>query len=143
MTNAVFLDTSGWLAAVNPRDTHHKAVLETYDDLVDSRISFTTSNLVLAEMHALILRERGSRAAIGMLDAIYTDPLYRVIHVDRGIESHAVDNWLRKFSEARFSLTDATSFEIMRTEGITRALALDHHFEVAGFTLVPAKRKRR
>jgi uncharacterized protein len=139
----VFLDTSGWLAAVNPRDTLHKVAVEAYQELLEARASFVTSNLVIAEMHALVVREQGTKAGVGLLDAIYSDPLYRVVHVDRDLESQAVDTWLRKFTDARFSLTDAASFQIMRTEGIDQALALDHHFEIAGFNVVPSKRKRR
>jgi predicted nucleic acid-binding protein len=94
-------------------------------------------------MHSLIVRERGTKVGVRFLDAIYSDPLYRIIHVDRDLESQAVDNWLRKFTDARFSLTDASSFQIMQSEGIDQALALDHHFEIAGFNVVPSKRKRR
>lgn len=138
MSSTVFVDTSGWLAAINSRDSHYHDVVETYDDLVTRRTSFVTSNLVVAEMHILIVRDRGAAAGCALLDAIYTDPLYRVVAVDRDLESEATDRWLRRFTDQRFSLTDAVSFEIMRRERIGEALALDHHFEVAGYRLLPS-----
>ncbi len=141
MSQSIFVDTSGWLAAINTRDTHYHTVAKVYDDLVAKRTQFVTSNLVVAELHALIVRERGARAGCALLDAIYTDPLYRVIPTDRDIESEATDRWLRRFTEQQFGLTDAVSFEIMRRERITEALALDHHFEIAGYRLVPAPRR--
>jgi len=139
----VFVDTSGWLAAINTRDTHYHSVVETYDDLVAKRTSFVTSSLVVAEMHILIVRDRGAAAGCALLDAIYTDPLYRVAAVDRDLESEATDRWLRKFADQRFNFTDAVSFEIMRRERIGDALALDHHFEIAGYRLLPAPRGKK
>jgi predicted nucleic acid-binding protein len=141
VSSSIFVDTSGWLAAINNRDSHYHDVVETYDELVAKGTSFVTSNLVVAEMHALIVRERGASAGCSLLDAIYTDPLYRVVSVDRDLESQATDRWLRRFKESKFSLTDAVSFEIMRRERITEVLALDHHFEIAGFRLLPAPRR--
>jgi predicted nucleic acid-binding protein len=108
-----------------------------YDALVAKRAIFVTSSLRVAEMHALIVRERGSKAGCDLLDAVYADPLYQVTRVDRDLETAAADLWLRKF-EQRFSLTDAVSFEIMRHESLSNALALDHHFEAAGYNLIPA-----
>ena len=138
MNPNVFVDTSGWFAAINTRDSHHHDVVQTYDDLVAKRTSFVTSSLVVAEMHILIVRDRGAAAGCALLDAIYTDPLYRVVAVDRDLESEATDRWLRKFVAQRFCLADAVSFEIMRRERIGEALALDHQFEVAGYRLLPA-----
>ena len=140
MSRRIFLDTSGWLAAINSRDSRHRDVVESYDDLIAKGTQFLTSSLVVSETHALIVRERGAKAGCDLLDAVYTDPLYQVVAVDRDLESAATNRWLRKF-EQRFSLTDAVSFEIMRAERITEALALDHHFEIAGYKLIPAARK--
>lgn len=138
MRSTVFVDTSGWLAAISSRDSHYHDVAYTYDDLVAKRTAFVTSNLVVAEMHILIVRDRGVSAGCALLDAVYTDPLYRVVAVDRDLESEATDRWLRRYSDQHFSLADAVSFEIMRRERIPEALALDHHFEVAGYRLLPA-----
>jgi len=135
MNPTVFVDTSGWLAAINTRDTHYHSVVATYDDLVAKRTSFVTSSLVVAEMHILIVRDRGAAAGCALLDAIYTDPLYRVVAVDRDLESEAT-------VAQRFCLADAVSFEIMRRERIGEALALDHHFEVAGYRLLPAPKTK-
>lgn len=94
-------------------------------------------------MHILTVRERGAAAGCDLLDAIYADPLYSVITVTRELESEAVDRWLRPYREHKFSLADATSFEVMRRERINEALALDHHFEVAGYKLIPAPGVKR
>lgn len=138
MSRAVFVDTSGWLAAASTRVNRHNEVAPAYDDLVARRSSFVTTNLVVAEMHILIVREQGADAGCRLLDAIHADPMYTVITSTRDLESAATDRWLRPCRDHRFSLTDAVSFEVMRTERIEEALALDHHFEIAGYRLLPA-----
>ncbi len=137
MSRAVFVDTSGWLAAASSRENRHAEAVAAYGDLARRLVPLVTTNLVLAEMHALVVRARGAETGCALLDAVYADPAYRVITVTRELESAAVDRWLRPFRDRRFSLTDALSFEVMRSEGIEEALALDHHFEVAGYRILP------
>jgi uncharacterized protein len=143
VSRSVFVDTSGWLAAASTRENHHAAAAAVYDDLAGRRVRFVTTNLVVAEMHILIVREQGAGAGCALLDAIYADPSYTIITATRDLESAATDRWLRPYKDHRFSLTDAVSFEVMRTERIAEALALDHHFEVAGYKLLPAPPARR
>ena len=52
-------------------------------------------------------------------------------------EDHAVTDWLEKFDDQSFSFTDAVSFAVMSDRGVREALALDHHFAVAGFVVIP------
>lgn len=138
MSKSVFVDTSGWLAAASKRERHHAEAVAVYDDLVQRRVRLVTTNLVVAEMHILTVRQQGAAAGCALLDAIHADPLYTVVTVTRELESDATDRWLRPYHDHRFSLADAVSFEVMRRERIGEALALDHHFEVAGYKLIPA-----
>ncbi len=134
---AVFVDTSAWLAVVSTREAGHAATAEAYRELLRQGVRLVTSNLVVAEMHVLVVRERGAAAGVRFLDQLYVDPTHDVRIVDRALESRAVDRWLRPFVEHTFSLADATSFEIMRSDGMTTALALDRHFRIAGFETMP------
>lgn len=137
MRASAFVDTSGWLAVVSARQARHAEAVEVYLRLVKEGTRLVTCNLVVAEMHALILRERDPVTAVRFLDQLRGDPAHEVMFVDRELEERAIDRWLRPFREQRFSLADAVSFELMRQEGIRTALALDHHFRVAGFETVP------
>jgi predicted nucleic acid-binding protein len=47
--------------------------------------------------------------------------------------------WLERFDDQDFSLTDAVSFAVMSSRGIAEAITLDRHFVVAGFRVVPAR----
>lgn len=135
--NAVFLDTSGWFAALSPKEAHHKESRAAYVSWIERGERLVTTNLVVAEMQILVSRFRGTDEGLRYLDSLYQDPTHEVVFVDRDLERAAVDRWLRKFREHRLSLADAVSFELMRVRRLRRALALDAHFEAAGFELVP------
>ena len=52
------------------------------------------------------------------------------------MESHVEEEalaWLRRRDEREYSFVDATSFALMRSRGITQALAFDGDFGAAGF----------
>ena len=101
------------------------------------QISALPGELVVAEMHFLTVRHRGTEAGIRLLEELHRDPTHEVRYVDRELERGAIDRWLRPFPERSLSLADAVSFEIMRTEGIGTALALDSRFQTAGFRVLP------
>ncbi len=137
MKGSLFLDTSAWLAALNPRDQRHAVAARLYQDSVSGRTQLVTTNLIVAEMHSLLTRERGAAAAVRYLDQLYEDPSHEVVWATRDLERHAVDRWLRAFAEHAFSLADAVSFQVMRERGIRTAFATDRHFTIAGFEVVP------
>jgi len=141
--NTVFADASAWVASGNPKEERHQEARETRSTLVEEGTTLLTTNLVLAEVHALVSRAGGSWAGLELLDTVYSDPQYAVLHVDRALEIAATDRWLRVFQDQAFSLCDAVSFEVMRREGIREAFTLDHHFAVAGFTMLPAPRRAK
>lgn len=135
--SGAFLDTSGWIAALSPKEARHKAALATYRGLIEGRVPLVTTSLVVAEMQILISRFRGGAAGVRFLDSLYQDPSHEVVFVDRDLERAAVDRWLRRFADQRLSLANAVSFEVMKARRLRHALALDAHFEMAGFELLP------
>jgi len=58
-----------------------------------------------------------------------------VATVDAAIDQRAWE-WLARHDERSYSYVDATSFEIMRRERLTEALAFDGDFSAAGFVEV-------
>jgi predicted nucleic acid-binding protein len=53
-----------------------------------------------------------------------------------GRDNAALAEWIRRYADQPFNLTNAVSFALMRARGITRALTFDQHFRVAGFAVV-------
>ncbi len=135
--NTAFLDTSGWFAALSPKETKHRPAQAAYREWIQEGWRLVTTNLVVAEMQILLTRFRGTDEGLRFIDSLYQDPSHQVVFVDRDLERAAVDRWLRRFRDQRLSLADAVSFEVMRGRQIRRALALDEHFAVAGFELAP------
>ena len=56
-----------------------------------------------------------------------------VHRIDERVEATAWD-WLHRHDERPYSFVDATSFALMRSLGISEALAFDGDFAAAGFT---------
>ena len=131
-----FLDASGWFAALSPRDQHHHPAAPFYQDLLAGRGRLVTTNLVIAEVHSLLVRTSAD-TGVRFLDRLSSDPRHEVTWTSRDLERAAVDRWLRPFLRVRFSLTDAVSFEVMRLQGVKRAFSFDRHFVAAGFEMVP------
>lgn len=134
---AAFLDTSGWFAALSPREAKHEEALSAYRHWIEGGARLVTTNLVVAEMQTLLMRFRGSADALRFLDSLYQDATHEVVFVDRDTERAAIEQWMRRYRDRRLSLTDAVSFEVMRTRRIRQALAIDEHFALAGFDIVP------
>jgi predicted nucleic acid-binding protein len=135
--SASFLDTSGWFAALSPREAKHRSALAAYRTWIEAGDELVTSNLVIAEMQILLARFRGPGEGLRFIDSVHQDPTHQVVFVDRELERAAVDQWLRRYRDQRLSLADAVSFEVMRARRIRRALTLDEHFTLAGFEMVP------
>ena len=64
------------------------------------------------------------------------DPAYEWVDASVEVVREARARWLERFQDQAFTLTDAVSFEVMRRARITTAFAFDHHFEIAGYSLL-------
>ena len=91
-----------------------------------------TSNLVLGETWTWLRRRVGHTAALSFVELANESPRLSIAMVDAAIDARAWE-WLHRHDERAYSYVDATSFEIMRRERITEALAFDGGFSAAGF----------
>ena len=136
MKRAVFLDSSGWVAAAVRGQSHHEEAKAAYTSAVRQGYRIMLTPMVLGESHALFLRLLGRDKAAAALESALMDPTHVVLPVDEALVKKAVERWLRPYRDQGFSLCDAVSFEVMQREGITRALSIDRHFVTAGFEIV-------
>lgn len=136
MKRAVFLDTSAWIAAAVRSQSRHEAARAAYTAAVRQGYRIVLTPMVLGESHALFLRLLGIEKATAALEGAMSDPTHVVVPVDEALVKLAVERWLRPYRDQAFSLCDAVSFEVMKREGITRALSIDHHFVTAGYEIV-------
>lgn len=130
------IDTGALIALARPRDQHHAEAVSTARSHREAGGSFLGSTLILGEFHSHLLFLRGPAGAHAVLVRLLVDLIHEWREVSSELAREATERWLLRFRDRPFSLVDAVSFELMRREGLDRAFAFDHRFEVAGFTLL-------
>ncbi len=133
----LFVDTSAWYPIADRAHGDHDVLARTLREQIGHGARIVTTNLIVAETHALLLRRAGQGAALAFLKAVRQPP-NRIEYITPDREDEAIRRWLARFSDQSFSLADACSFVAMTELGIRDALTLDHHFAVAGFVTLPA-----
>lgn len=132
---SLFLDTAAILPIVTPSDPDHQRLYAAFTGFLKRRAAIVTTSYVVHEAIALLQARHGishvRRFAAGVL------PACDIVWIDRALHEAALAKLLAAGAR-QVSLTDWSSFEVMRARGITRAFTLDAHFRDQGFTLVPA-----
>lgn len=134
----LFVDTSAWYPLADAGHPDHTAVADALTRRIREGARVVTTNLVVAETHALLLRRGGREPALRFLSEVRSEPIV-VETSSPDLESRAVADWLDRYEDQPFTLTDAVSFAVMVERGIREALALDRHFSAAGFVRLPAQ----
>ena len=127
-----FIDTSAWYPLIVARHPDHARLASALRALIRNHRRLVTTNLVVAETHALLLRRVGRTTALTFLQTVGESPNV-VVRTSRELEAAAERDWLTRYDDQDFSFADAVSFAVMTERGIRDALTLDHHFVVAGF----------
>jgi uncharacterized protein len=130
-----FVDASAWYPIALAKHPDHARLAKALTDRVKRGVRIVTTNLVLAESHALLSTRVDPVTALRFLRAAKARPNV-VVSSSRELEESAERDWLDKYSDHRFSLADAVSFAVMQDRGIREALTLDRHFAIAGFSPV-------
>ena len=131
---ALFVDSSAWVAFFSARDQNHGEADRLFRAAVSGNIPLRTTNLVVAEVHRLLLFRAGARPAQSALDRISSNEHVRIEFP--GPEEHrGARNWLQRLEGVLLTYTDAVSFAVMETLHCRFAISFDKHFEVAGFVL--------
>ena len=127
----VFVDTSALYALLDRDDACHERALRARDLLLGEEL--LTHSYVVVETVSLVRRRLGSDAAARLIDEML--PALNIVDVDETLRARAFAAF-RAAVTSHVSIVDRTSFELMRTLGISRAYALDADFEAEGFQLV-------
>ncbi len=124
-----FVDTSFWVGLLVASDRRHSDAEQLWRN---ERGALRTSNLVVGETWTWLRRRCGHADALRFVTLLKQSPRVLTVLVDSSIDGRAWE-WLANHDERQYSYVDATSFEIMRRERITEALAFDGDFSAAGF----------
>ena len=136
MVDTVFIDTSALLSALDVDDPRHPLAASHWHRLLDGikagQAAAITHSGVVLEAVSLVQRRMGMASVRRLNDALLKPLL--VVWVDEELHNRAFAAMLAA-DRRSVSLVDWTSFELMRSRGITHALAFDAHFAERGFTV--------
>ena len=130
----VFVDTSAFLAILNPTDTNHTTATSTWENLLQRENQRIVTNYVLLETIALAQRRHGLQSVQGFQLSVL--PVLSIYWIDAAIHAAGVAALLAA-NRRQLSLVDCTSFHSMRQLGIDRVFAFDQHFAEQGFICSP------
>ncbi len=135
MKRKVFVDTSAWLALVNKSDAAHQKAKKVRDALLKDQIQFVVTNYVMVEIANALCRIPHRETAVKLINFIEMTENIQIVEIDKEIYKEA---WrvYSTYLDKEWSLTDCTSFEVMRARRITEAFTTDKHFEQAGFDVL-------
>jgi len=134
----LFADTGAWCALYDRSDVYHARASAFLQELKRQKARLITSDYVLDETLTLLRFRAGHKEAVEFGRWVLQSPLVKVINVDEKIWQAAWEIFIR-YKDKDFSFTDCTSFALMRQLGLTNAFTFDHHFEQAGFKMLPAE----
>lgn len=130
----VFLDTSLFKAAIDPKDDFYTEAKGILNKLQKEKVNLVTSNYVLDESFTLI-RKRCGREMVNRFrkDLSKSALVATIIRVTVADEAKAWDWFLKDWTDLSF--TDCVSFALMNRLNIKRAATFDQDFTRAGFEI--------
>jgi uncharacterized protein len=131
----VFVDSSAWLAFFSARDQNHAPAATIMRRAIDARQELVTTNLVVAEVHRLVLHRVGIAAAATVLGAMEASAHLRMVF-PTAEHHHAARQWLTRLADQVITYTDAISFTVMELESCLAAITFDRDFVIAGFEVL-------
>ena len=125
----IFADTGYFVALTEPRDGLHDRAVR-WSRTIKEQVLVT--EYVAWELVNALSDPNDRPKAHFWIEQFFTKPGFEFVPASMpifqaGRELHAAR------PDKAWSLTDCTSFVVMKDWGLTRALSFDHHFEQAGF----------
>jgi len=129
----VLIDTGAFAAGAIRREINHGRAVAILNMLMATARPLLTTNLVVAETHALVLARAGRALALQTLHQIdWSVDVLRVTDEDE-LAGRAI---LARYTDKDFSLADAISFAVMDRLGIRDTFTFDRHFAQYGFNIL-------
>jgi uncharacterized protein len=133
MKSGIFVDTSGWYAAIASKDHDHQAAKQF---LINNTLPLITSDYVMDETVTLLQARLGHHYAVRFLDTLQTSRQVQLIYLTFDHIKETIQLF-RQRADKGWSFTDCSSFILMKMEQIQTAFTVDAHFQQAGFQIKP------
>ncbi|MDH4138458.1 MAG: PIN domain-containing protein [Anaerolineae bacterium] len=140
MTQRLLVDTWFWLALKDRSDQDHALAMLTNEELVHRKITYVTTNFILAETYTLLRRRVRPQVAITFGQEIQKAidlTVIELVHILPEMEREAWALFERYDDIVDLSYTDCTTFAAMRSMGLSEVLTNDQHFAMMGLILRP------
>lgn len=135
----ILVDSGAWYALSDPQERHHTHATGMFTRLTKGEFGrILTSDYVLDETYTLLRMRLGIGAVTKLRDLLQRSSSLQVLRVSDRDFDHAVDLMLAH-GDKRWSLTDCTSFVLMRELEVANAFTFDHNFSEAGFRVLPGE----
>ena len=131
----IFVDTGAWLALSDKQDQFHGRALEVRARIEKEKIELITSDFIFDESLTFIRYRVSHDAAVLFGSSLFHSSIVTMVSVDRDLLLQAFALF-RKYQDQDFSLTDCTSFVLMKRLKLTTCFTFDSHFSQMGFTLL-------
>lgn len=137
----VFIDSGGWLSVLIQTDRFYQTGTDYFRHLVVSQASLATTDFVLDEVITRLRYDVGHQEASEFLALVHdaTDSGALAIHrITEELWNAAEASFLR-YTAARLSFTDCTSFSYLAEQPADEVFGYDAHFEMMGYVLKPKR----
>ncbi len=132
----VLLDSSALIPLLDDNNLRHVEAMAHWHRLLDGiragETAAITHSFVVSETVSLVQRRMGMASVRQLNDRILR--LAHIVWVDKELYARAFAAMMAA-DRRNVSLVDWTSFELMRSRGITHAFAFDTHFTEQGYSL--------
>lgn len=129
------MDSGAWIALALSRDPLHERAKTTWQGLRGDGARLHTSVPVVLETFTFLERNATRDVALAWKDSL-GELQDLEVHPCAVEEMDAACSYFRRPDLHKLSAVDATSFVIMSRRGVHAVFAFDHHFAIAGFTMV-------
>ena len=129
---AVFIDTSGWIAILNADDAFHAEAVERLREFETARRQLFTTDWVLAGTGNGLARVAARKRFAPAVDTFLKSPNGRLVRIDAKLFQDALALY-RRSDDKTWGFVDCASFVVMGRENIGDSLTTDQHFAQAGF----------
>ena len=131
----IFVDTGAWLALHDKQDQFHKQAIEASARIEKEKIELVTSDFIFDESLTFIRYRASHDAAVLFGSSLLHSSIVSMVSVDRDL-LHLAFELFRKYKDQDFSLTDCTSFVLMKRLKLTTCFTFDSHFPHMGFRML-------
>lgn len=139
MTRSVFIDTSAWISYSLSNQPRHSTIKKLIKQLPKDGVIVYTSNDVIDETVTRLVYHTNPQIVDKFINfvekGIGTHSIIQ-LWVDEQIQTEAF-GLVRKFAEHKLSLTDATTYVLMKRYHIDSIISLDSDFTKVGLSTLP------